>query len=180
MNSGLIAHRYAKALLLFARDNKISEKVYDEMKQLVENFEKNPDLKKILENPVLDAEIKRKVLLTASGEKVCKSTPKFIDLVLKNKRETFFHSIALQFIDIYRKKNNIHKTIITTASSIDIITGKKLVQFIESETKGRVEFENKIDKSLIGGFIIEVDSKRWDGSLSKQLKGIREKLNQIK
>ena len=177
MNSGLITTRYAKALLRFADDNKHTEIVYEEMKQLALSFENNHDLGILLENPIIDAKIKKIVLLTASGEEVSQSTSKFIDLVLLNKRETLFHLIALGYINIFRKKSNIHKTVITTASAIDVQTEKKLLQFIASETKGTVEFVKIIDPSIIGGFIIEVDSKRWDGSLSKQLLRIREKLN---
>ncbi len=177
MNSGLITTRYAKALLRFADDNKQTEIVYEEMKQLALNFDNNHDLRILLENPMIGSSIKKKVLLTAAGEKVSPSTSKFIDLVLLNKRGNLFHLIALGYIDIFRKKSNIHKTVITTASAIDVRTEKKLVQFIASETKGTVEFEKIIDPSIIGGFIIEVDSKRWDGSLSKQLLRIREKLN---
>ncbi|MDO9154091.1 MAG: F0F1 ATP synthase subunit delta [Paludibacter sp.] len=178
MNSGLIATRYAKALLRFAYNNKSSANVYREMKVMSGSFENTHLLMLMLEDPVINSEIKKKVLLTSAGKNVSQTTSRFIDLVLKNKREVFLQSMALSYIDIYRKKNNIHKTIITTASAIDHTTEMRLIALIESEIKGTVEFEKKIDKSILGGFVIEVDFKRWDGSLSNQLKSIKEKLNQ--
>ena len=179
MNSGLIATRYATALLQFAEDNNSSAKVYEEMKVMAGVFEITHELNAVLDDPVLSTENKKKIILTSAGMNVCATTERFIDFILTKKRETFLRSISLRYIDLYRTKQNIHKAVITTATAIDALTEKKLIGFIASETKGTVEFEKKIDESILGGFMIEVDSNRWDCSLSNQLQRIRQEYTKL-
>ena len=47
MNTGIVASRYAKALLYFATQNGEAEMVYAEMQQLDRNFRELPALRKI-------------------------------------------------------------------------------------------------------------------------------------
>ncbi|MEA4936954.1 MAG: F0F1 ATP synthase subunit delta [Paludibacter sp.] len=174
MNSGLIATRYATALLRFAEDTKSTEKVYEEMKVLAGTFEITHELNAALDNPVISKDTKKNLILTSAGKNVCPATERFIDLILTKKREAFLQSISLRYIDLYRTRKNIHKAVITTATAIDAQTEKKLIGYIESEIKGKVEFEMKIDEAILGGFMIEVGSNRWDFSLSNQLRRIRQ------
>lgn len=173
MNSGLIATRYATALLRFAEDSGTSAKVYDEMKVMAGVYENVHVLTVELEDPVLSTEKKKQLILSAAGNKVCDSTLRFIDLVLEKNREALLRSMALKYIDLYRKKYNIHQTVITTASAIDEATRERIISFIASETGGSVELRTKIDPSILGGFVIELGSKKWDGSLSGQLQRIK-------
>ncbi|MEA4982095.1 MAG: F0F1 ATP synthase subunit delta [Paludibacter sp.] len=174
MNTGLIATRYATALLGFAGDAGTSAKVYDEMKVMAGVYENVHVLTVELEDPDLSTERKKKIILGSAGNKVCDTTLRFIDLVLEKKREALLRSMVLKYIDLYRKKNNIHQTIITTASAVDEATQKRIISFIASETGGSVELKTKTDPSILGGFVIELGSKKWDGSLSGQLKRIKE------
>lgn len=173
MNSGLIATRYATALLRFAEDSGTSATVYDEMKVLAGVYENVHVLTVELEDPVLSIEKKKHLILSAAGNKVCDSTLRFIDLILKKKREALLRSMVLKYIDLYRKKYNIYQTVITTAKPIDEATRERIINFIASETGGSVELRMKTDTSILGGFVIELGSKKWDGSLSGQLQRIR-------
>lgn len=174
MNGGLIATRYATALLRFAEDTGTQAMVYDEMKVMAGVYENVHVLTVELEDPVLSTEKKKHIILSSAGNKVCDSTLRFIDLVLAKKREALLRSMVLKYIELYRKKYNIHQTVITTASPIDEATQKRIISFIESETGGSVELSMKTDPSILGGFVIELGSKKWDGSLSGQLQRIKE------
>lgn len=176
MNSGHITSRYAKALYQFAEENKLTAIVYQEMKWVAAVFENNPKLGLILEDTFLETEKKRNIILASIGKNVSQTTQRFINLILKNKRESKLQYIALKFIDIYMQKNNIHKTIITTASELNRQSENRMISYIESIMGGTIELEMKIDKSILGGFVVEVDSQRWDGSLANQLQRIRKNL----
>ena len=53
MDLGIVSTRYAKALLLFAEQNKEEDKVYAETSVLAETFLHVPALQQALINPVL-------------------------------------------------------------------------------------------------------------------------------
>ena len=63
MISGLIPHRYAKALYKYAQQSDTTRQVYEEMKRVIESFSANPGLTKTLSNPFVEDADKEKLLL---------------------------------------------------------------------------------------------------------------------
>jgi len=173
MNTGLIPVRYATALLDFASISNEQDSVYTESKAIIQSFSQFSELRTVLDNPVLAKAEKRKIILLSAGGKTTKSFERFLDLLLHNNREIHLQSIALKFIDLYRKKKNIYYGKLTTATEIDSAIEKKLMKLVENQTGGTIEMEKIIDSSILGGFMFEVDFVRWDASLSGQLRRIK-------
>ena len=183
MNTGLIPVRYATALLDFANVSELQDRVYTEIKALTQSYFQFSELRTVLDNPVLAKAEKRKIIILGAGGNVSKPFEKFLDLLLENNRESFLLSIALKFIDLFRKQKNIHYGKLTTASPINTATEKRLMEMVENTTGGTIEMEKIIDPEIIGGFMFEVDFVRWDASISGELRRIRkeyiEKNNKI-
>jgi F-type H+-transporting ATPase subunit delta len=173
MNTGLIPARYATALLDFANVSNEQDRVYIEAKAAALSFFQFSELRNVLDNPVLAKAEKRKIIIMAAGGKVSKPFERFLDLLLENNREIHLQSIALKYIDLYRKQKNIHYGKLTTAAIVDSATEKKLMKLVESQTGGTIEMEKIIDPNILGGFMFEVDFVRWDASISGQLRRIR-------
>lgn len=173
MNTGLIPVRYATALLNYAGAGDVQKQVYLETQTLAAHFAQFAKLRAALDNPVLSVQDKRKLIITASGTSVSAAFERFLDLVLQNNREAHLQEIALKYIDLYRKKNNIFYGKLTTATTINAETEKKLMVLIETTTGGTIEMEKVVDPEIIGGFQFEVDFVRWDASVSGQLRRIR-------
>ena len=67
MNEGLIARRYAKALLKYAQEKDKTLPVYEAARQVEASFIARPDLQEALLNPVLSAGEKEALMLSAAG-----------------------------------------------------------------------------------------------------------------
>ena len=173
MNNGLIAARYATALLGFANQSNSTVQVYAEAKGIVQSYFQFPELRVALDNPVLALSEKRKTILLAAGGGVSKSFERFIDVLLENKREIHLLAVALKYIDLYRKENNIHSGKLVTATAVESGVEKRLLVMMQSATGGTVEIEKVINPSILGGFQLEVDFVRWDASLHGQLQRIK-------
>lgn len=174
MDNGLIPRRYAKALYKFALEHKSTEKVYDEMKEVVSSFEKNPELQKTLSNPFIKNEDKAALLKAAAGDKVENDYLGFIKLLLEMRREAYAYLIALSYRDLYREENKISQVKITTAVKLPETEIDKLRRMIEKSFAGRtLEYGYAIDPTLIGGFIIDVDDSRMDASISNEIEQLR-------
>ena len=173
MNTGLIATRYATALLDYANNSNSQDKIYNEAKSLIQNFLNFNALRTILDNPVLAHSEKRKVILLAAGGKTSKSIERFVDMLLENNRIIYLQSIMIKYVELYRKQYNIHSGTLTTATKVETSIEKRLVSLIETQTGGTVEIEKLVDPSIIGGFMFEVDFIRWDASISSQLQRIK-------
>lgn len=177
MNEGLIPNRYAKALYKFAQEKGEAKQVYEEMKQLSKSFAEVDTLQKVVDNPYLPTLDKEKVLLTASGAKKGSCVDKFILMVIKNNREECIRSIALAYGKIFRQANDIAQVEITTATKMTISELAKIKNVVAVHEKGKtLEFTNRIDGDLIGGFVVKIDSVLLDASIKNELKKLRLKL----
>lgn len=173
MDAGIISMRYAKALMSFARENKAEDQVYREMQVLSDNLAKLADLRSAVSNPVLPASEKLSLVCNAAGMKVSEEFSKFIQLVLKERREKYLQSMSLMYIDLYRKLKNIAIGKLITAWPVSKETEDRMKQMVVRRTRGTVEFETKIDPEIEGGFIFEVGTYRLDASVATQFKRIK-------
>lgn len=169
MNNGKISIRYAKALLSSAKEAKVEEQVYSEMTTLDSAFAQIQLLKQAMTNPTLTKEEKIKLLNSVFNNKASKLTQGFITLVVENGREDYFHRIALSFQELYRKDKNIVVTHLTTAIELDEPLKKKIIQSVEEQENSKVELRTEVNPDIIGGYILDIDGKRLDASIIRQL-----------
>lgn len=174
MNTGVIATRYAKALLEYAELKGCEEKVYAEVKTLAENFSRSPELKRAIDNPVLSSAKKIELLQSAAGNgTVSDEMNRFFALVLKERREKYLLFMVYSFIDLYLKSKNVLLGKLVTAVPSDKLV-KQLQAMVAKQTNGRVEIEQRVDEKLIGGYIIELAGYRMDASVANQLERVKQ------
>ena len=172
MDIGVISVRYARALLKSATDAKIEDAVYTEMQQLAKSYVEVPQLRFTIDNPMLSKDKKEALLLTAAGQKPSDLTKAFVQLVLKEDRESVMQFIANSYVTLYRQQKNVIRGRLITAAQVSPATEQKMRRMVESKTNGTVEFETEVNPDIIGGFILEYDTYRLDAS-------VKSKLNQV-
>ena len=107
MDIGVISVRYARALLKSATDAGIEEAVYTEMQTLAKSYVEVPQLRFTIDNPMLSKDKKEALLTTAVGNKPSALTKTFIQLVLKEDRESVMQFIANSYVTLYRQQKNV-------------------------------------------------------------------------
>lgn len=170
MNSGKISIRYARALLMSANEKKVAETVYNEMIALGKVFEDFPHIKEALASPTISKKDKQD-LLSSALVKPSKETTAFIKFVIEENREDYMPAIARMYEKLYREENKIVISNLTCAAelskeAVDAI--KKYISELSGSTK--IEIRTRIDESLIGGFVLDIEDKRLDASIKEQLK----------
>lgn len=115
MNTGMIPVRYAKALFEFATEKGCDGRVYGQMGKLAAAFVREPELRRVLDNPVLPESEKLKLVYAACGGDPGEVLERFAQLVLHNRRERFLQWIALMYREQYRKAHGISTGRLETA-----------------------------------------------------------------
>ncbi len=172
MNTGVISVRYARALLKCSADANLEDKVYEEMTALSKAYIEVPALRATIDNPMISKETKATLLATAIGGKPGELTSTFFALVLKEGREGMIQFMANSYVTLYRKKKNIIRGKLTTATAVSAAMEQKMRELVESNTNGTVDFETEIDPDIIGGFVLEYDTYRMDASVKNNLNTI--------
>lgn len=176
MNTGMIATRYAKALLLASEDKQCSSIVYSMMATLAESFDACESLHTALENPVLSVAKKQELIRTAAGNVENEVFERFVAIVLSNSRESFLHRIALCYCDFYREDSKICKGQLRTAVPLSKETEQAISDFLTKYSGHEVELHSRIDADILGGFILDIEGERLDASVAGQLRRVRKKL----
>lgn len=173
-----VAKRYAKGLMDFLSESGKEETVMQEMKQLKSLIHENRDLKNFFGTPVLDhkkkVSIVKNVFAGFSEESLT-----FISLIINQGRSEAIESIASEFINLYKIKNGIKNAVITSAKPLDQSQIEAIIAKAKSDLPEgtKVEVENKVNPELLGGFILRLDDKQFDASVSTKLNNLRKEFD---
>ena len=83
-------------------------------------------------------------------------------------------SVAKSFISLYKEKKNIISAKLVTATEVDKETREEVLDFIKKNGYKNVDLQEKIDKSIIGGAIINIGNKQIDASVSNKINEMKQ------
>lgn len=176
MNSGVIASRYAKALLKYADEAGAGDKVYSQACVLALRLMEVHQLRDFVEiHPELSADRKLDLLGSALGEDLAPELVAFVRLVSAGRRMEFFSRMLYHFIALYRSAHNMKVGRVVTAVPVAGLK-EKLETLLRERTGADVQVYEKINPDILGGFIFEMDGYRLDASVENQFRKIRRQL----
>lgn len=172
MNAGVIASRYAKALLKFVKETGNGDKVYAQAGILALRMQEIGQLKDYIENhQELGPDRKMQLMETALGEPMAMELTRFAALVIGQRRTVFFHRMLCSFISQYREACNIKVGRLVTALPADGLK-ERMEEIFRAKTGAEVQLEVKVNPDILGGFVFELDDWKLDASVVAQLKKI--------
>ena len=174
MNSGVVSMRYAKALLAYSVECGVDDAVYESMKQLLKMVESLKELPVLLRAPLLSCDERVAMICKVMGKSPV--LERFAKLVVKEQREELLPQIARCYAKLYCKEKSLLPVRFITACPLDNELKSSIETRIAIDMGKRVELQNVVDESIIGGYIYEADSRRLDASVSGQLREIRKLL----
>lgn len=170
MSISRIASRYAKSLLDLAIEGKNLDTVLGDIEGFSTMLE-NRDLQLLIKSPIVSASDKSSIFKKLFEGKVSDLTMTFFNVILRKGREKYLPEIASEFLHQYKDYKGITDVILTTAAPLsdDLLAEIKAQLVNSSSTKETVEIETKIDKDLIGGFVVEIGDLLYDNSIAHKL-----------
>ena len=173
MQGTRVASRYAKSFIDLTMEQGVLEQAYSDMKTIVGVCESNHDFVIFLKSPIIKTDKKQAVLAEIFKGKLNKVTDAYLQLITNKKREVYLAEIAAEFVNQYKTKKQILTAVVTTANGIDDVTRKKVMEIVKGGTTSEVVLQEKIDKNIIGGFIIRVGDKQVDASIARKINSLK-------
>lgn len=174
MKGTIVATRYAKSLLDLSIEKNILDKVNNDMVQLSEICADSSDLISVLNNPTINAAKKSEIFTAIFNGKMEGVSLDFIQLITKNSRESLLPVIAQNFTKLYKSHNNILEVELISAVALDDATKSKIIDKVKSKFEGStIELDEKIDETILGGFIVKIGDKQIDASIASQLTNLK-------
>ncbi len=170
-----VSFRYASSLLGLAVEKKILDAVSMDIEFLKSAIQENAHLRSLLESPVVKPQIKASIIeeILSKGHT---ETKKFVRFVIDKSRENLLYGIASKFLELRDEHIGFVTVSIKTAYEFTDEQKKRLKEKLENFLNKKVGFSFKIDKSLIGGFVAQVNDTVYNASLKHQLDLLRVQL----
>ncbi|RZS95020.1 ATP synthase F1 subunit delta [Cecembia calidifontis] len=174
-----VASRYAKALLELSVEKNQLEEVNRDVNQLLEIAAQNREIVLLLNSPIVNSDKKHNVLKALFEKTGNPITLSFFDIITRKNRSNNLISTAKEFKRQYNQHMGIQVAEVTTTLPLTEELKKSFVEIVK-EISGleKVELIEKIDQSLIGGFVLKVNDRLLDDSLSGKLRNLRLKFAQ--
>lgn len=174
-----VASRYVKSLLSLAVEQKAVEAVHSDMQLFAQVCRSSREFVLMLNSPVIRHEKKRVVLETLFKGKVHALTMAIIDILTLKNREPLLPAIATEFHTAYNDYMGIGKASVITTQPLDANLRKEIETIVRKLSNlKQVELDEKVDKDLIGGFILNVGDQQVDASVRSKLKALKLKFSE--
>lgn len=175
MLGGAVARRYARALFEVARDADRIDAQEGELKRVLGTFAENPSLQAAFESAKLPLERKKAVLREVFGD-LAGPTLNLLLLLADKQREAILPQIA----EAYGEIADAERGIVTVEVRSAVEFGEAELRALEDRLKAGgargVRFIRRVDPELLGGLVLRVGDRLYDGSVRTRLARLRERL----
>jgi F-type H+-transporting ATPase subunit delta len=173
----IVARRYAKALLELGLESGDLEIVVRDLEGLAEVWDRNAELRNVVENPLVTIEAKKAAMTEVAAALGAGATARNTALLLIDRRRArALPYIAGSLRELADARKGVVRAQVTTATSLPEPYYAKLQAQLERLTGMRVIVERQADTSLIGGVVTRIGDRIFDGSVRSRLQSMREAL----
>ncbi|HEX6890207.1 MAG TPA: ATP synthase F1 subunit delta [Chryseolinea sp.] len=172
------ASRYVKSLLSLAVEKNALEAVHSDMLMFSRIIAENRAFELMLRNPIIKHEKKRDILEKVFMGRVHPLTMATFDILTRKNREPLLPAIAKEFHTGYNIYKGIGKATVISAVPLDAELRAEFENMVKKlSAKDKVELIEKVDKDMIGGFVLNVGDKQIDASIKNKLKALKVKFS---
>ncbi len=164
-----VASRYAKSLIDLAKEQGHLEEVKKEIEQVAAVLKSSTELQAVLSNPIVNIEKKTSILSALFKGNVRPEILSFFHIMVRKGRSALIYPTTLEFIREYNEVKGIVKAEVTSAAPMSSANIEALQATIAEQIKAEVILTNKVDASLIGGFVVTVGDRQVDASVAGKL-----------
>lgn len=195
MNTGIIATRYATALLKLVEETGSGELVAAQVQVIEKALDEVPDFRRAVDDPAVSVVRKISLFEAALKDSMAQELHKFLELLIRNGRIGDVRLVLTTFVTEYYRSRHIKRARLVVADPALLdpeptpsdpvpVEGSlrqpqrpalesRLRDLVEKQTGCRLILKTEVNPSLIGGFVFEVEDTVLDASVSRQLDFIR-------
>jgi F-type H+-transporting ATPase subunit delta len=176
MIEGRLSRRYSKALFQLAGEASEEEKVGVELEQFFATYS-GSDLEKVLINPAFAIKTRKKILgQVVQTLKLAPLTVKFLSLLLERDRLVELAGIVSCFRRLLNEAKGRVEARVVSPGALDGALVDQLRERLRGISGKDVMLKQETDPSLIGGLLIEIQGKVYDGSIRTQLEKMKQRI----
>jgi len=163
--------RYAKALFETAKKQTAVNDVLKDLELLKSIINQKAEFFDIIHNPTIKRNTKEELFLKIFKNKIQDLTVQFLLLLLKKGRESILQQAIDHYIDLEMENRGALLAELISVKPISEATKNAIKTKISATRK--VQLIEKIDESILGGFIINIGDSQYDASVRKKINNVK-------
>ena len=175
MIPGVIARRYATALLEIGVETNSLDAIVDEVQRAAKTYEGSAELRTALADPMVAIQAKKAILEDIAAKlQLGQTTKNIMAMLLDRRRIQALPPISARLREMADAKRGILRAEVLTAMPLPEEYFEKLQRELERITGRKVALDRKLDPSLISGVMVRLGDTIYDGSLVARLKQMKD------
>ena len=178
MSDRSVARRYAAALFDVARKAGTTDRAGEELQALVRTVEGHDELRRVLETPAIPAHVKKEIvssILKTSGG-YSDEVSRLAVMLADRDRLGLLSQVQAVYAERLLEDKKIVPAEVVTASPLSDENRAALTRALGTATGREVQLTERVDPAIVGGVIARVGSLVFDGSVTRQLERLKQKL----
>lgn len=172
--SQIIAARYATALYEHAEQLGVLDPAIERMKTLGAMIEASPELRAFLTNPLIDGkEATKAIRAVCQAQGFGAVMQNFVGVVAQNRRLVLLPEIVKAFAALVDKKRGVVRAEVVSAHPLTDLQSTQLRARLTELGYGRVQIEETVDPSILGGLVVKLGARLYDTSLKSRLQRLQ-------
>jgi F-type H+-transporting ATPase subunit delta len=165
-----VAQPYASAFIQMATNKESLDQVISDL-TTIQVALKSKDLVQALSNPLISLDGKKNMVKSIFQGKIDNNTVNFLLVLCDKGRINCLETITSLGLEIAYKQASVEVAHVITSSDMSDNQQEALVAKLKSMTNVKqVKLEIAVDKTLIGGFTVQIGSRIIDTSIQGQLR----------
>ena len=164
------ARPYAKAALSQTADLDAAQQLLEGLRAFARAMDEVPAIAAAVSNPGIPGETKRATVREIAQQiGVDDLTTRLLDLLVVNYRLPYLGDVVAAVDELVKRRAGVVTARVTSAAQLSDEQVGKLQAVLEKALGKQVELEVDVESGLLGGFVAQVGSRRYDVSLRGQL-----------
>lgn len=168
--------RYARALFDVALQKGEEGTLRDQLDGAVRVFQGSRELQQTLDHPALPLERKKKILAALFAGQSSALLLKLLELLVQRRRTSVLPALARTYTALW----NAHRGVVAAeaVSAVPLLPEQQaaIQAKLQAMTGRPVELEARTDAAVLGGVLVNMDGRTYDGTVRTHLSALREHL----
>jgi F-type H+-transporting ATPase subunit delta len=172
------ARRYAEAAFQIGRaDDRLDAWEADLAR--VEALLAHAELRRMIEHPVVPFAAKERLLRSVAGDGIGAEPLSLVLLMIRRGRPRAIERMVAHFGELLRRERGIVLAEVRTALDLDPEQRAAVSERLAQLTGEKVEMNEVVDESLIGGIAVRIGDRLYDASVRNRLERLRARLTAV-
>jgi F-type H+-transporting ATPase subunit delta len=176
MIEGSLGRRYTKALFELAKESRQEEAIGRQIEQFLTLYS-GSRLEGVLNNPAFELDSRKQILLEIANRlQLSPVSRHFLSLLLERDRLTYLPAIVATYRQTLNEAKGRIEAKVVAATSLEAPLLERLTAALQRISGKEIVLHQEADAALIGGLLLELEGKIYDGSVRSQLEKMKQRI----